>query len=423
MKKRTLVWLILVGCWCGFLALPIEAQSQSLNGHISALVGAKIYPSPTDKPILNGVVLIQDGKIMAVGDRKKIKLPKRTQLLDCTGLILMAGFWNSHVHLSTPELMDAEHLPNPKIEKQLEEMLTRYGFTTVVDIGSFLENTTLIRQKITSGDIPGPKILTTGGPLYPQNGTPFYLKPFFQKLGVTPPEVGTSEQALALVKERFDGGADAIKIFSASPVGRGKTVSMSLATIQAITTNAHQRGKLVLAHPQSAEGINAAIDGGVDILAHTAPETGVWGTSLVEKMKKTGLALIPTLKLWHVGLIMEGTPPEIALKFQRAGVEQLRAYSKAGGQILFGTDVGYIQDFDTTEEFEQMHEAGMTFQQILAALTTTPANRFGLASKTGRIAKGMDADFVVLTKDPAVDVKGFSNVKYTIREGKIIFHR
>lgn len=99
----------------------------------------------------------------------------------------------------------------------------------------------------------------------------------------------------------------------------------------------------------------------------------------------------------------------------------VRAYSEAGGRILFGTDVGYIQQFDTSEEFLWMSRAGMSFEQILASLTTSPAERFGYSNHSGRIAKGMDADLVVLRADPKQDVTAFSRVRYAIRTGIIIY--
>jgi imidazolonepropionase-like amidohydrolase len=68
-----------------------------------------------------------------------------------------------------------------------------------------------------------------------------------------------------------------------------------------------------------------------------------------------------------------------------------------------------------------MSRAGLNFQQILASLTTNPAKRFGYAAQSGRIAKGMDGDLVVLRGDPADDVTSFSKVLYTIRLGKIIY--
>jgi hypothetical protein len=102
---------------------------------------------------------------------------------------------------------------------------------------------------------------------------------------------------------------------------------------------------------------------------------------------------------------------------------QLKAFTQAGGQVLFGTDVGYIEKVDTSEEFAWMPRADMRFQKILASLTTNPAQRFGYSSHSGRIAKGMDADLVVLSADPAQSTTGFSQVRYTIRNGKVIYSK
>ncbi len=67
-----------------------------------------------------------------------------------------------------------------------------------------------------------------------------------------------------------------------------------------------------------------------------------------------------------------------------------------------------------------MADAGMTFAQILASLTTNPAQRFGYASHSGRIAPGMDADLVVLKSDPGADVTALSHVVSTIRDGRFL---
>ena len=100
---------------------------------------------------------------------------------------------------------------------------------------------------------------------------------------------------------------------------------------------------------------------------------------------------------------------------------QLKAFSDAGGQVLFGTDIGYIDQFDTSEEFTWMSRAGLTFQQLLASLTTNPAARFGCSGHSGRLAQGMDADFVVLDSDPAQDVTAFSKIHQLFRAGHQIY--
>jgi imidazolonepropionase-like amidohydrolase len=99
----------------------------------------------------------------------------------------------------------------------------------------------------------------------------------------------------------------------------------------------------------------------------------------------------------------------------------LRAYSNAGGQILFGTDVGYMTDYDPTDEYVLMSRAGLTPMQILASLTTAPSERFKESATRGTIAPGRDADLAVLAADPAQDAANFAKVRYTIRHGRIIY--
>ena len=153
--------------------------------------------------------------------------------------------------------------------------------------------------------------------------------------------------------------------------------------------------------------------------AHTTPADDLWSPPFAERLGAAHMALTPTLTLWEVEY--KGNDPDELKKGMGKAAQQLKAFSQAGGQILFGTDVGYIEQFNTSEEFAWMSRAGMSFQQILASLTTNPAGRFGRSTHSGRIAKGMDGDLVVLLADPAQDVTAFSKVRYTIREGKIIY--
>ena len=74
-----------------------------------------------------------------------------------------------------------------------------------------------------------------------------------------------------------------------------------------------------------------------------------------------------------------------------------------------------------SDEYRLLADAGMTFQQILASLTTAPAEKFGDSAQLGRIAPGFAADLVVLKGDPSQDVETFGSVIYTIRNGKIIY--
>jgi imidazolonepropionase-like amidohydrolase len=133
------------------------------------------------------------------------------------------------------------------------------------------------------------------------------------------------------------------------------------------------------------------------------------------------LALTPTLTLWEVEASKGNASPGEIEKGMGKAARQLQAFSEAGGQVLFGTDAGYIEQFNTSEELAWMSRAGLGFRQILASLTTSPAARFGYSSHSGRIARGMDADLVVLEDDPGNDVSAFSKVHQVVRRGQLIY--
>jgi imidazolonepropionase-like amidohydrolase len=402
-----------------YLLLWVFFACGMARGSDLALVGTKIYPSPTEQAIENGSILVHDGRIVAFGPSAVVKVPRDATVIDCRGLFVTAGFWNSHVHILTPGLLHADKLSSAQISSQLEQMLTRWGFTTVFDIASILNNTTLIRRGIEGGEVKGPRILTVGEPFWAKGGTPIYVKGFLETNHISIPEVESNAQAVARVRQQIHNGADGIKIFAGS-VERNSILIMPLDLAKAIVAEAHREGRPVFAHPSNQEGIEVALQSGVDVLAHTTPSGGPWSSLLVERLKVAHVALIPTLTLWHVESKSE-PPEEFEKGMNTVVLPQLRAYSAAGGQILFGTDVGYIEQFDTSEEFEWMSRAGMSFQQILASLTTNPAQRFGYSTGRGRIAEGMDGDLVVLRADPAQDATAFSKVRYTILGGKIIY--
>jgi imidazolonepropionase-like amidohydrolase len=175
----------------------------------------------------------------------------------------------------------------------------------------------------------------------------------------------------------------------------------------------------VLAHPTDIEGINLAIEAGVDVLVHATIGGGktVWDAALIEQMRAKEMALVPTLMLFPYELKREQLPQRVVDLATDDAVEQVRTYAKAGGQILFGTDVGYMSDYDPTEEYRLMGRA-LSPMEILASLTTAPAARWKESARRGRVAEGLDADLVVLDADPAAAVANFAKVRCTIRGGR-----
>ena len=299
-----------------------------------ALVHAKIYPSPTEPAIADGTVLVHDGRITAVGPSATTKPPRFARavtVIDCKGMVVTSGFWNSHVHILTPGLLHAEKLSSQELTSQLEEMLTRWGFTTVFDIASVLNNTTLIRRRIESGEVKGPRVLTVGEPFWVKGGAPIYVKGFLEANRISIPEVESNTQAVERVRQQIHDGADGIKIFAGS-VERDSILIMPMDLAKAIVVEAHRAGKPVFAHPSNEEGMDVAIQSGVDILAHTTPTGGPWSAPLVERMKAAHMALIPTLTLWHVES-RNATSRRVGKKNEHRGAATMRAYSAAGGRF------------------------------------------------------------------------------------------
>lgn len=389
-------------------------DSNSASGPL-ALVGGTIYVSPTEDPVRDGVVLIQGGKIMAVGSKASIRVPKETRTVDCSGLTVTAGFWNSHVHFFERKWANAASIPAPELSRQLQDMLTRYGFTSVFDLGSMWENTRQLRGRIESGEVPGPRIRTTGEALLPPGALP--SDTVLNMMGVMTfpaPEVADAAQAAAAARKLLDEGVDGIKLFASSPRG----APLPESAMQAAVNEAHRSGKLVFVHPNSGADVLTAVRSGVDIVAHTTPHSGPWDETTLAAMKERRVALIPTLTLWKYYARHDRVSAQEQIASTAIG--QLRAWLAAGGTVLFGNDLGAV-DYDPTEEYTLMAESGMSFRQILASLTTAPAERFGESKQLGRVAAGLNADLAVLKDDPAKNIRALAAVQYTLRDGKVIY--
>ncbi len=196
-----------------------------------ALTGAKVYPSPTDPPIENGSILIRDGHILAVGPSQTIKIPRAATVIDCKGLVVTAGFWNNHVHILTPALLQVRDSSAKQLDEQLDTMFNRWGFTTVFDISSVLDNTLELRRRIESNELRGPRILTVGEPIWTIE--PVYVRDFLEKNHIYITNTATPDQAIALVRDHAAKGASGIKLFAGSYQGGGKVAVLPLATAKA----------------------------------------------------------------------------------------------------------------------------------------------------------------------------------------------
>jgi len=395
--KASLLALFLLG-------LDAMGRAQDL-----AITGATVYSAP-DAAARSGVtVLIRHGVIAGIG--KHSQVPKGVETISCQGCVVLAGFWNAHVHFMEPKWNDAANQPAEKLTRQMIEMVTHSGFATVVDTGSDGENTVALRRRVESGEVLGPRILTAGIPLFPAHALPYYLAELPAELKAKMAQPETAADAAKVVDTNRAAGYDIVKLFTGSIVGPDHIIPMQVAIARAAVTEAHSHGQLVFSHTTNLEGTKAAIDAGVDVLAHTPEITSGIDEAMLRRMIAQHMTIIPTLKLF-------------SLDDNIADIRGLAyRYHQLGGRLVYGTDTGFLLDYDQSEEFRQLMQAGFGFRDVLAMLTTAPAELFHLSQREGKVLPGMRGDLTILSEDPASGhPEAFTKVKYTIRGGKVIWH-
>src|SRR6202022_2737042 len=145
--------------------------------------------SPDAAPLVDAVVVTSGGVITAIGSRSEVQIPNDARVIDCSGKTWVAGFWNSHVHFTQAVWKNAASAPVAPLEQHMREMLTRWGFTTVWDLGSDPNDSLPLRRRVNSGEVAGPNILLAGD-IFPKGGHPVFFAPQMQ-----PPAAATAAES------------------------------------------------------------------------------------------------------------------------------------------------------------------------------------------------------------------------------------
>jgi imidazolonepropionase-like amidohydrolase len=301
------------------------------------------------------------------------------------------------------------------LDSQLADMFLSRGFTTVVDVGSNPADTFSIRRRIELGELTGPYIYSSGTPLYPPHGVPFYVRETLPPWIIAMmPQPATPDAAQRIVRRNLASGADLTKLFTGSWVQRGHVLPMPLNIAKAAAEETHLNGKLVFAHPSNLAGMRVAIDSGVDVLAHAADETEGVDQALLASAIRKNMAMIPTLKMFASTVT---TDPH----YMDPICNEVRQFHSLGGQLIFGTDVGYMTDYTTDLEFVELGKSGLDWKDVLGMLTSNPAARMGVSNLKGTVTPGKLADLTILSADPADQLTNFSRVQAVIRSGRVVW--
>src|SRR5207253_10084130 len=187
---------------------------------------------------------------------------------------------------------NADSAPAAPLTAHMQEMLTRWGFTTVWSLGSNPSDSLALRRRVNAGEVLGPNIFLAGS-IFPKDGRPAYLP------DATIPEAETPERAAQMAREYLQIGLDGIKLFTGAYKGEEKpVVNMDAAIAKAAVDVTHAQGKPVFAHPQNTAGVETVIASGVDVMAHTVALQPGYTPEQLARFKQQGIALTPTLALF-----------------------------------------------------------------------------------------------------------------------------
>jgi imidazolonepropionase-like amidohydrolase len=376
-----------------------------------ALVHAAMVIDGTDvMPVPDGVVLVQDGRIAAVGPRTTVPIPRGTRLIDVSGTTIIPGLWDMHAHASQVEWAPA---------------YLAAGVTTIRDMGGEEGFLTAVRDAIDAGRSIGPRMLLAG------------LVDSDAPGGFGAVTADTPEQGRAVVDHYHAAGFRQMKLYS---LLRPEVVS-------AIIARAHELGMTVTGHVPTSMGVERALAAGMDQVAHlpfrgdaSSPET----RNIIALMAQRKTVVDPTLPwnelLGHAPTVpIESFEPGVssvaeplALSYRSvvnnvtASVAQeglarqlaiVKALHGAGVPIVAGTD-GAVPGYSLLRSVELYVKAGLRPMEALLSATSVPARAMGLQSEVGTIQPGRWADLVVLDANPLTDISNIRRVRWVVTRGQ-----
>ncbi|MDO4916010.1 MAG: amidohydrolase family protein [Rothia sp. (in: high G+C Gram-positive bacteria)] len=304
------------------------------------------------------------------------------QGIDGRGKYLLPGLIDTHLHLTGT--------------KNLEDLI-RAGVTTGVDLGTHPDS--LVQEL---RDVPGvASIISAGSAASAPGGTQTEVMGFPAESIVHGPE-----DAERFIQWRIDNNSDLIKIIIEDP--HNPTVSaLSLDTLRALVTSAHDHGLLTVAHAVTDYSFTLGIEAGVDILTHS-PADKPLSTENVQKIAERGIIVSPTLIMMKTVIASREGQPGPVLDYQ-ACQESVRALHHGGAVLLAGTDANETpmapvpHGTSLHDELDLLIEAGLNNREAIISATTDAARYLRLSDR-GLIEEGLRADLLLVDANPLEDI-------------------
>ena len=433
--------------------LPVALSllmSQAAFAEVVVLQGATLIDGTGRPPLKNAVLVIDAGRISAVGPADKVKAPPGARALDLKGRTIIPGLINAHGHvgLVVRGQSRADGYTRENVQTQLLQY-ERYGVTSVLTLGLNRDLVYDVRDEQRRGTVPGATLFTAGRGIGVPDGAP--------PVPSAPDQVyrpKTPEEAVANVEEAAAHKPDYFKIWVDDVFG--KFPKMDPAVFKAAIDAAHRHSIKVASHVFYLGDAKAVITSGVDALAHSVRDQPV-DDELVAMMKKRGTFYVATLNvdasfsafaddpaLLDDPFLTAALPPDSVQQFRspeyrakvaaepnvpkaRAalenGMRNLKTLHAKGVHIAFGTDSGAnparIQGWGEHRELELMVKAGLLPMDALVAATRGSATLLGISDR-GTLEKGKRADLLVLAGNPLDDIRNTRKLVSVWHDGREI---
>ncbi|WP_332310486.1 Xaa-Pro dipeptidase [Alteripontixanthobacter muriae] len=381
----------------------------------------------TGKYVSAPLITAVDGKITAIESGGSA--PAGSNLVELTGLTVLPGFIDMHVHLDgRPEYGGYSRLQFTDrfwtvVGVANAKRMLEAGFTTVRNVGGDDYNVTGLDQAIEAGWVIGPRIVNAGYSLGATGGhcDETFLPPSFA--AKSPGAADGPEELRQKVREQRKYGAEVIKACATGGVFSRNTLpgqqQMTEEELRAVADEAHFWGLKAAAHAHGAAGIKAAIRAGFDTIEHASfiDDEGIrlakeQGTYLSMDIFNTEYTLSQGAEN---GVLEENLAKErMVSAAQREGFRKANA---AGVKMVFGSDAGVMPHETVGGQFEVMTRFGMTPIQAIRAATTTAAEALGQAGEVGTLRPGAWADLVAVRGDPLADITVLGEVDAVLKGG------
>jgi imidazolonepropionase-like amidohydrolase len=419
----------------GALAAATLASTAQAAGPATFVQAGRVMIDPASGKVETAKTLVvQDGKVVRVLDGYVAEAGGK--VVDLKDSFVLPGLIDSHVHLTS------EQGPTSRMDKVTQSSAeqamagARYarrtlmaGFTTVADLGADDQAIFALRAATARGDVPGPRILASGGAISVHGGHGDVNGFREDVMHVLRPGSVCSgpDDCRRAVREQVWKGADIIKITATGGVlsntAAGLAQQFSDDELAAIVDSAHRMGRRVTAHAHGGDGINAFLKAGGDSIEH--------GTYLdkesIALFKKNGGYLVPTLVAGDFVARVAAGPNNFltaaqSAKALEAGPKMLdmaRRAHEGGVKIAFGTDTGVSAHGDNAYEFVLLVKAGLTPLEAIKAATVNAADHLQISNVGGSLTPGHAADIIAVQGDPLSDVSVLQKVGFVMKEGVV----